>query len=651
MNIDKIKQKILKKMSEEELNTKINDIIQEHGGLIGEDAAINTIARDIGINIEEEYEEEECKFLIKDISEGQSNVEITGKIIDMSDLREFSRKDGTTGMVRSIVIADNTGTVRLTLWNDKTNIADELEIGGVVEITGAFSRQWNNRIELNSGSDTKIEKIEIGDYDESMYPIVKDCYKISELQPNNPATIKGEITICYGVREFPKRNGETGKVKSFILKDDTGTIRGTLWDDNTEINLNKGDIVEVKGMVKEGFREGLDINVNTIKIIGKAEVEEIEVKDETIENLPNCNGEIVNVKGRIINISNPKTVNFGDRDVEVQEIAITDSTGTIGVAFWGNAMSKIKEASIKEGDGVKITNCKVKTYENYEGKIIASLSAQYDTEIIKDESVGAPEYSENIIKIKDIFSLDEEAKKDVSVIGKVSDLYDLRTFERRNGSTGKVRSLMLEDETGKIRLTLWDSDAELKIKEDDIIKVVRGYVKENGDYYDLNIGRIGKLIINPEGIVVEIKTNRKFIKELQEGDTTEIRGAVVDYRKQDLVLYLCPNCNKRVALVEGVYDCEECGEVSPKELITATITVDDGTSNISCKLYGSAVAKLTNTPLNKLKDANLDILENILGSEFVFSGLAKTGYNELEFSVRNVKPMDLDKEIELLKEL
>ena len=649
--IEKLKSKILEKITEDELNKRVEEIKAENGGLLSDEAAVSTIASEIGVSIEEEYEEEDNTILIKDISEGQSNVEVIGRITDIPPIREFSRKDGTVGKVGSLVIKDNTGSIRLTLWNDKVDLLNNLKVGDVVEITGATSRSWNNKIDLNSIGTTEVVKLEKGEYDESNYPIVKDEYLIEELKPGDSATINGEIIICYDTKEFPRRDGTVGKVKSFILKDETGTIRCALWNEDADINLNKGDKVKVKGNVKEGFREGLDLNVNNIEIIEKGNFKEEEPTEESIKNLTNCNGKIVNLKGRIINISNIKTVSFGDRDATVQEITLNDGTGTVGVAFWNNNIEKIRENNIKEGDGIKITNCKVKTYTNYEVKEIPSVSAQRNSNIIKIELDDIPEVNENIINIKDIYKLDEEQRNNVSIIGKVSEIYDLRTFERRNGTIGKVRSVLLEDETGKIRLSLWDSDAELDLKEGDIIKVLRGYVREKDGFYDLNIGRIGKIIVNPEGVSLNIKINRKFIKELEEGDEVEIRGAIVSYRNQDLVINLCPKCNKRVSSEEDGHICPNCGEIEPKELTVATITVDDGTSNIICRLYGSAVSKLTNIPLNQLKNENVDILEKLICSEYILTGVVKEGFNGLEYSVRNVKNINLDNEIKLLKEL
>ena len=105
MDIEKLKQKILTKMSENELKSKVKEFMEENGNLLGEEAAIATIARDLGIDMDYE-EEEDYGFSIKDIAEGQRNVEIVGKIMDISEVKEFTRKsDNSIGKVRSVIVA------------------------------------------------------------------------------------------------------------------------------------------------------------------------------------------------------------------------------------------------------------------------------------------------------------------------------------------------------------------------------------------------------------------------------------------------------------------------------------------------------------------------------------------------------------------
>jgi len=639
MNIDKLKQKILSKLSKKELEKRVTEKIEENSGLLGEESAIMLVAQELGIEIT--YgEEEEYDFSIRDIADGQKNVEVTGKIIEISKPKEFSRKDGTTGKLASITIGDITGSTRLTLWNDKTDLIEGLKKGDVVKIENAFSRKWNDKVELNSGSELSVQKLK--NYDESRYPVLKDNYKISELVPNVLANIDAEVISVYPKREFSRKDGTTGQLKSLVLKDDTGTIRVTLWNEIADFEVKKGSTVELNGYVKQGY-SGLEISADSIKILKEGTAPEVSTEKLKLADLTDYDGEFVDVSGNIVSISISREVQFSDRTAEVQDIHISDDTGRAKIAFWGANRNVLE--GLSEGDFVNVSKCKLRTYTDNLGEKRADLTYSYLSELKKDEK-QSKEIQEEITSIGDILN-GKADKSDVNVIGLVVSSYPVNEFKRSNGSTGKVRNISIDDNSGSIRVALWDSAAELSISEGDVVKIVHGYAKESGEFLDLSIGRLGRIEVNPAGVT--IKSNRSYIADLEEGKSTEISGTVVDYRKQDLVLNLCPKCRKRLTVSGNKYVCEECGNVTPNELLVSTIAVDDGTGVINCRLYGTTVEKITELTKNQLKSANLDALSKIVGKDFVFYGNSSVRNDEMEFSVKSVSKLDVNKELEALK--
>ncbi|ABO34875.1 nucleic acid binding, OB-fold, tRNA/helicase-type [Methanococcus maripaludis C5] len=642
MNIDKLKQKILSKINQEELEKKVKEKIEENSGLLGEESAVMLVAQELGIEITYEDDEEEYDFTIKDIADGQKNVEVTGKIIEISPEKEFNRKDGSTGKIASITIGDNTGITRLTLWNDKTDLIEGLKKGDVVKIENAFSRKWNDKVELNSGSELSIDKLK--KYDESRYPILKESYKISELMPNFSGTINAEVVAAYPKKEFNRKDGTKGQLKSLILKDDSGGIRGTLWNELADFEVKKGDIAEVSGYVKQGY-SGLEISVDNIGIVEESVKEEKPVEKMNISELTSFDGEYVTISGNITNISGSREVQFSDRNAEVQDMYLNDGTGMVKIAFWGPNRNILND--LKEGDYLNVSNCKLRTYTDNTGEKRADLTYNYMSELKKDES-ASEKIVEKITAIGDILSGSADSS-DVTVIGMVTNAYPVNEFSRSNGGTGKVRNIMLDDSTGSIRMALWDGDAETEISEGDVVKLIHGYAKESGEYMDLSTGRFGRIEVNPEGI--SIKSPRNYIADLEEGISTEISGTVVDYRKQDVILSLCPNCRKRVSLVDNKYTCEVCGEVTPNELLVSNLTLDDGTGVINCRIYGNNVEKITELSKDKLKEMNLDALSNVLGKDVLFYGTPSFRNDDLEFAVKRVNFADASKELEVLKQL
>ena len=235
------------------------------------------------------------------------------------------------------------------------------------------------------------------------------------------------------------------------------------------------------------------------------------------------------------------------------------------------------------------------------------------------------------------------------MIAQVVEDYGINEVEF-DGNVRKVRNLMLEDGTGRIRLALWDDLAEMEIKEGDVVEVLHAYAKERGDFIDLVLGKYGRIIINPEG--VEIRINRKFIADVEDGETVEIRGAVVKILSDTLFLYLCPNCKKRVVEIDGVYNCPVCGDVEPDEILRLNFIVDDGTGTMLCRAYDRRVEKLLKMNREELKSLTMEMVEDeILGEEFVLYGNVREENDELIMIVRRVGYVDVEKEIKILEEM
>jgi replication factor A1 len=82
------------------------------------------------------------------------------------------------------------------------------------------------------------------------------------------------------------------------------------------------------------------------------------------------------------------------------------------------------------------------------------------------------------IRIQDLVS----GLNDVTITGQVDAVYPPKTFTRRDWTEGKVANLVVSDESGSLRVVLWDKKVELvekgKIQRDQRIRISHGYVRE-----------------------------------------------------------------------------------------------------------------------------------------------------------------------------
>ena len=80
----------------------------------------------------------------------------------------------------------------------------------------------------------------------------------------------------------------------------------------------------------------------------------------------------------------------------------------------------------------------------------------------------------------------------VSVVGNVDSLAEARTVNLRTGGTAQVADAVISDETGSIKLSLWDDQINI-VKQGDRISIENGYTQAFRGENNLNIGKYGKL--------------------------------------------------------------------------------------------------------------------------------------------------------------
>jgi len=118
----------------------------------------------------------------------------------------------------------------------------------------------------------------------------------------------------------------------------------------------------------------------------------------------------------------------------------------------------------------------------------------------------------------------KNAHRKVNLQGMVQATRPISTFERRDGTQGKVLRLMLADETGQVPVVFWNDKAEAaaKAKEGNVIILTNAKPQESQD------GRLELHVDDSAGVEVLTKPESLVnIKNLKEGTTvTFIEGLV-----------------------------------------------------------------------------------------------------------------------------
>lgn len=86
---------------------------------------------------------------IKDLKNGMKQVNVEAKVLEKTATREvMSRYKNEKYQVATVVISDETGTIKLTLWNEQI---DQVNEGDKVTVENGYVTSFRGEIQLNIG--------------------------------------------------------------------------------------------------------------------------------------------------------------------------------------------------------------------------------------------------------------------------------------------------------------------------------------------------------------------------------------------------------------------------------------------------------------------------------------------------------------------
>jgi len=93
---------------------------------------------------------------IKEIQANQGNITFEAEVISLQEPRSFN-KFGKEGRVCNAVIADASGEITLTLWNDDI---DKVKAGDKIKLENGWCSEYKDQKQVSAGKFGKLEVIE-----------------------------------------------------------------------------------------------------------------------------------------------------------------------------------------------------------------------------------------------------------------------------------------------------------------------------------------------------------------------------------------------------------------------------------------------------------------------------------------------------------
>jgi replication factor A1 len=180
---------------------------------------------------------------LAELRPNEPNVDFVAKVLS-ANAKEIQAKGEKKQIVFGF-LGDDTTTLPYTAWE----IEDlQLNKGDVISVKGAYTREYQGRVQVNFGNRVSIKKEDpstVGDIQVAQGP--PRAVGIGELrEAMGYVEVKGRI-LSLEPREVTVQ-GETKKIFSGVLADETGKVQFTAWSD---FKLKQDEVVKVsRGTVK-----------------------------------------------------------------------------------------------------------------------------------------------------------------------------------------------------------------------------------------------------------------------------------------------------------------------------------------------------------------------------------------------------------------
>jgi len=495
-------------LTKKEIQDLVGEKKQELKGLISDEGALFIIAKELGVDVKNENKAllNDIELNVSDITSNMKNISLVGRIKDIYRMNSFTRKDGETGYVGSFSLQDDTGDIRIVLWNEQVNIFKDsnFERNELVKILNGYAKEGRfGGIEIHIN---RLGKVVLSpeDVDYKKYPkIESELTQIKNIRlTSSLISLEGKIIQKYPIKEFARKDGESGRVASTIIMDSTGTLRITFWNEDTEKlnDIETGDIIAITNLNPRKNRidsNTIDLHASRNTVITKSE-KKVKIEADLVSEIKSLQTKenLVSFQGVISSIDDLRSVTLkSGEEVSLLGFIVSDDTDGIRVTLWRDQAEEFSEV-LTNGTGVLLKNVRLK-HSNYSGRKEVSLISESEIKIIdlvithlkKMESTTrekSADFSRNYTKIDSIDSagmvevkgfIAKEINK-ITIYEACSNcrrkLENCRCDEKGESKQNMIINLTIDDESGTIRTAFIGDIAERLIGENpEIILKIR----------------------------------------------------------------------------------------------------------------------------------------------------------------------------------
>ena len=138
-------EKVQDLLSPEAFEDRLDSVIAEWGGLLDRETAALVVVERLGRSV--------ASFTrVADLEEGmEANLRAT--VVSISQVRTFTRQDGTEGRVTNLELRDESGSCRFALWDDDVGLVErgKVAVGTTVRALDCYVKRTNFGLDVSRG--------------------------------------------------------------------------------------------------------------------------------------------------------------------------------------------------------------------------------------------------------------------------------------------------------------------------------------------------------------------------------------------------------------------------------------------------------------------------------------------------------------------
>lgn len=416
-------------MDKSALSKLINEKKKKVGaGYLTDMGALFLVASDLGITLEYTMTSD---LTLKNLYVGANEITIISRVLSIYPVQNYTRKDGSQGFYRKIILFDKDDSIKATLWDEKAILIDSLNINPntvVRIIKGYVKADLDGRPVLHLGLRGSIEVVN----DQELirkFPTIEEVTKdISAIKsPASYLSVRGSIKTEPKSSQFTRKDGSQGSVIHFYINDieSDQAVRVAIWDSESKAveSLQIGFIVRL-------------INVRA-KMLSYGEIE--------LHGDAGTSLEVISKK--IIHKASPMSF-------RLLSIGPTQE-GKSSSALLIDSVKRFYTLLAKNGAYNKLLSIKPDNLITcYPKEIINSKIVCDDEKSIVTKTLDDPIYPKLeslLLKIKDTRNIDHPVFIEAIALSHAS----IKDVATKDGSIIKKAEIMVGDETGERKIIAW----------------------------------------------------------------------------------------------------------------------------------------------------------------------------------------------------